>query len=126
MHFPTILTLTDQETPKTRSRDLTSERRDAAYTYYVAPDSVIERFASMERVSRSSLPPKRQYVVYESPENKTIWYPDEDRFEGPAMDSERLQMKLRTHFRGSISPETQCDSELSRDVEQNLREMGYL
>lgn len=124
--YPTLLDLAGVEAPETQSRHLVKENREAAYTYYVAPDSVVERFARMDGVSRAELPPTRQYAVWQSPDRKLVWYPEENRYNGPAATDEALRDLLAGHMDSLEPVATREDDDVSRTVEQNLRDMGYL
>jgi arylsulfatase A-like enzyme len=124
--YPTTLSMAGIDPPETRSVDLTDGSRDAGYVYYSAPESVIDRFESYSDVSIGSFPPARQYAVWQSPERKAIWYPDEDSYDGPAADDTEFREMIRDH-ETSLSPVIAGAGEaMSRDVEKNLQQLGYL
>lgn len=76
--YPTALSMVGVDHPDTHSFDLTTSSRNAGYVYYSAPESVIERFASNNDIDIGSLPPAKQYVIWKSPTEKLVWYPDEN------------------------------------------------
>lgn len=122
--YPTLASLLGVEVPETMSVDLTTSTRSNAFVYYSAPGSFIDRLEA--RVDKADLPPSRQYAVWQSPERKLCWYPDEAAFDGPMADDETLRELLRDHEESLVPLARRDDGEMSDSVEQNLRELGYL
>ncbi len=124
--YPTLLSLLGFEPPETRSVDLTSDQREAAYVYYRCSDTQVESVEDECDVSREQLPPRRQYAVWKSPEEKTIWYPNEDEYDGPAAADSELREQLRDHYASLEEVPLAGAETISADTEENLRSMGYL
>jgi len=124
--YPTMLSIAGVEPPETNSVNLLEETRESAYVYYQAAESFCSRLEK-SGVDRDQFLPLKQYAVWKSPENKLVWYPDEGRYDGPKPDDTELGSSLQSHFDrlepvNSTNEEKQIDTEL----EQNLRELGYL
>lgn len=123
--FPTILELCGEEPPETHSLSLLEdEERDAAFTYYSVADSFIDRIS--DRIDVNELPPKRQYAVWKSPDEKAVYYPDTETWKEDEPDDESLREELLAHL-STLSPiDTRGGADVSDDVKKNLEEMGYL
>lgn len=120
--YPTLLEILDIEYPETNSVNLTTEKRETAYVYYSAPESLVGRLSREAGVDRDELPPSRQYVAWRSPEERLTWYPDNDSFTGDLS----LKSDLVNHYESLRPVPTSDERDLSQDVERNLQDMGYI
>lgn len=123
--YPTLGSILGFQHPETRSVDLTSSSRETAFVYYSCPNSFVERLKSKAEYN-DDLPPTRQYVAWESPSKKLVWYPEERTFAGPARNDNKIRERLQSHNESLVRIEQQATDEMSAQVEQNLQQLGYL
>ena len=127
--YPTILELCGADPPETDSVSLLSEHpRERAFSYYENTRAMTDAAnADFSMIDEADLPPRRQCCVWESPERKLIWYPETGETAGPNSGDEELESALREH-RQSLSPigARDADVEVSDDVREQIRDMGYL
>lgn len=121
-----FLEVLGMEPPETKSVDLTRDRREAAYVYYRCSDTLFESAAEECDGSADDLPPARQYAIWRSPDRKTVWYPDEGEFDGPAADDDELRSQLVSHYESLEDGSIGGTETIGEETEENLRQMGYL
>lgn len=118
--YPTLLNMAGIDPPETESVDI-SDGRDAAFTYYQAPDSLVERLESEEGISRDRFPPTTQRAVWESPSRKLVSYGD-----GTTIGDPSLEETLSAHEEAMSADEGVKGDELDPEIERSLRDLGYL
>jgi len=125
--YPTICSLLEMEetAPSTSGVDLLTDDRSAAYTYYRATDSFLSRMRREADVAPEQLPPQRQWAIWKSPEQKAVWFPDENRTPSSGSTNESLLEELRTHHE-SLALDDRGGQEISEATKQRLQRMGYL
>lgn len=128
--YPTLLELAGLEPAETLSQSLISEQpRETAFAHYLAPDSTVESMhesiASTDEVTTADVPPRRQLAAWRGPEEKLVYYPEEDEYTGPAADDEPLRERLAAH-RESLSPVEPRGGAVDEATRANLVDMGYL
>lgn len=127
--YPTILELCGVDPPETDSVSLVSERpRERAFSYYENTRAGAEAAnTDFSTVDETDLLPRRQCCVWESPDRKLTWYPETGKTAGPSSGDEELESSLREHQQ-SLSPISagDADVEVSDDVREQIRDMGYL
>lgn len=121
--YPTVLDLTDQRIPETRSVPLGAPSRSHAYVHLLLSDAKSDK---LERAEDHDVPPARQYALWRSPTEKLTYYPDSDEYVGPDSDDETLRSALERHLEEMESVPPRGEEGISDAVERNLREMGYL
>ncbi|MCJ0618973.1 sulfatase [Haloarcula hispanica] len=122
--YETIVGLIGADSPDTNSVDIRTETRDTAYTYYSASDSFVNKIS--ENIDRTRLPPKKQFVAWQSPDKKLVYYPDREEYAGPGCNCDKLRDSLMQHQKQLKRIEQQKSETLSDDIKENLEQMGYL
>lgn len=115
--YPTVLELAGETPPKTNSVSLLNGSRDAAFVQF-------EKTYNKLEYPHSSYPPFRQHAIWKSPNSKLVYYPDKDllaKGSDPGLKSE-----LEEHLARLKPVPPKGKSQLSDDIQQQLKEMGYL
>lgn len=122
--YPTVLDLCGSDPPATTSHSLLGEPRDTAFCYYELPDgSHLED--QLATVPSDRLPPRTQYCAWRSPDEKLVWYPETDEYEGPAADDGSLRRVLRDHL-DRQTPVPTGSRDVDDEVLSRLDSMGYV
>jgi len=126
--YPTILDLCGQEIPETNSLSLAGpESRTYAFTHYEYTDQLAtDSIAAFETIDHSKLPPRKQLCIREHADSKLVWYPEEDRYDGPSAGDETLYLALDEHLDGLDKINSDRDRQVGTDVIQKLKDMGYM
>jgi len=111
--------------PKSNSIDITSEKREAAYTYYDVTNHDLYTKASNRGIDISMLPPPKQHVVWKSKHEKGVLYPESREFISNAENSSQLEKLLEAHTDNLVEIDTGQES-IDDDVADRLEQMGYL
>lgn len=119
--FPTLLSIAGVQIPDTNSIDLTTQTREAAFSYYHAPESYIQNVC-LEELSPDQLPPKLQFSAWAGPSKKGYWFPETMETKG----QERLVDVLKKHHSHLDSGKIKYSDGISEQVKQNLQNMGYI
>ncbi|AGB30910.1 putative sulfatase [Natrinema pellirubrum DSM 15624] len=124
--YATILSLSDTQFPETNSINLLKEERQFAYTYYNSEpiDHLWEAVDTLD-ISKSDLPPKKQFVLYASSDEKLIWYPEQEKFAGDSSDIKRYRDIITSHH-GDLKRKKTGNEELSDSTMEHLEQMGYM
>jgi len=125
--YPTIAELTGVPAPETNAVSLSDTNRDCAYTYYDATDvdHLLDAIAQLD-ITLADLPPLKQYAVWRSPEDKAVWYPDVDKWDGPSATDDSLRSKLKEHTERLSPVRSNSGEQVSDAVADRLEDMGYL
>lgn len=122
--FPTILEYCGCAPPESHSVSLLGDAtRDAAYTYYSVADSFVERLRAS--IDVAELPPRKQYAIWKSPDEKAVYFPEEERWAEGSPDEE-LQAQLLEHLAGLHEYDVDHGVDVDAAVRENLEQMGYL
>jgi len=126
--YPTLLSLCGEEPPSTKSVDFTTDdRREYVYVHYEHTDQLAEdSSATLDAIDETNLPPRKQVCIRRSAAEKLFWYPDEDRYDGPAWADETLRQELESHLNGLTTINSGRTDDVDDSVIQNLEDMGYL
>lgn len=121
--YPTILEYCGVDPPESHSVSLLGpDERESAYTYYSVADSFVERIS--DEVDPDDLPPRRQYAIWRSPDERAVYYPDEDGWSDDA--DEELKTDLRSHLESLTVYRSSRRDDIDDSVRENLEEMGYI
>lgn len=122
--YPTLASLCNISAPETNSIDLSQTAREAAFVHYSAPASFEKRVHS--RVSKSNLPPRKQYAIWRNSDQKVIWHPEIESINDLESDPNLLRL-FKEHFK-ELNPIEQSHSrnQISRETLDHLEQMGYL
>lgn len=120
--YPTILDVCDVSHSISNSINLSQSRRKTAFTYYTTPESYINRIKRKHGCTVSELPPTQQFAAWRDQSTRATWYPNEDESTG----NTELIERLKEHYSTLEPIDNRGVSEIDKETEQNLRDMGYI
>jgi arylsulfatase A-like enzyme len=123
--YPTILELCGVTPPKTNSISLINESRKFAFSHYTIPQpSHMEHF--LQRVPDRKLPPRNQIRIWQSEDKNALYYPARDEYKIICGNGEMLTQELKRHQDALDNVTSNRKATISKDVEANLEDMGYI
>lgn len=120
--YPTVLGMVGTNYSCSHSYDISCEDRETAFVYYQTPDSYIARVERNHDMDMTALPPTKQFAAWRNSSQRATWYPDQDETTGDAS----LVDTLQNHYDALSHVGSQTSSNVDRQTEQNLRDMGYI
>jgi len=129
--YPTVLEFSDIDIPETNAQSLIKQdERNYAYIHYDAADSMYsalkEEIQELNSRETKEIPERKMYGIWQSSNNKLIWYPGTDRYDSTGSDKNRLKDELDAHLSNLEIVEQRQSTEVSPTIEDNLKDMGYL
>jgi arylsulfatase A-like enzyme len=124
--YPTLLELCGISPPETQSVSLLSDqRRQSGFVYFTARDSVYG--ARSKSVPPESMPPRRQFVIWEGPGDELRWDPDADEYWGQSSEDSAMRNRLRRHYEAlePVEP-TIVKGGVENHVLDRIKQMGYM
>lgn len=121
--YPTLFGILDERAPPQQSRDLAEDTsHNMALVYTKPPQAHADKVTS--HTPPAELPPETQVLGWKNPDEKVVWYPDEEP------DIEQMNGRLYKQLENkldSLKPvSTIAGGELSQSTKQNLKELGYM
>lgn len=123
--YPTVLGLAGAAAPDTSGVDLLRESRSTAYSYYDVSEHDLYLGASERGIDPDRLPPEKQYVAWESADQKVIKYPEENEYVKIGYEDAALKTQLDEQIEQLDSVST-AEGSVAEDVAKRLENMGYL
>lgn len=121
--YPTLLELVGITGPSTKGIDLTSERREYCYTFYDISELDYYCQSPQRGVEKERLPSPKQSAIWRSKDEKVIRFPNDDVTIG---DNNRKLLSKLTKFTEQIDTTNANKGNISAEVIQQLKQMGYL